>query len=292
MKTPKFSKTYAELLLTMTFLVFIPFTAALCATYIEKSFFNILILYIITLVIVIIPFLLLLYFKYISPMKELYRGTSEIIDGNLDYTFTASGKNDLSTLANNLNLMLKTIKQQQNTLEELTLTDHLTGLANRRRLDSQLEFEVERYKRYHTPLSILVCDVDDFKSVNDTYGHLLGDTVLAEMASSFITNLRKTDLPARFGGEEFVILLPDTSMAKAKLVADKLRNEVKALRFATKNNDLIGITLTIGISSTEQFDEFTKENLPTMDDAKYFLLEQADKALYRGKSAGKNQISI
>lgn len=240
---------------------------------------------------VMTPVMIWMYIKVIKPMEDLYKGTSEIIDGNLDYSFSSSGSSYFKALGNNLNLMLRTIKEQQLTLEELSLTDHLTGLANRRRLDEQMAYEIERYKRKGTPLSVMVCDIDDFKNVNDTYGHLLGDTVLAEMASLFITNLRKTDMAARFGGEEFVILLPDTPLVKAKVVADKLRKEVNNLRFATKDG-LLDITITIGISSTEQFDELMAEELETIEDPKNFLLEHADQALYRGKSSGKNQISM
>ncbi|QNO15623.1 diguanylate cyclase [Alkalicella caledoniensis] len=291
MQVIKNSKVLKELLLFILFITAIPLSIAILTTFTKVSLPFTIVYFFLTLLFVMTPVMVWMYIKIIKPVEDFCKGTSEIIDGNLDYSFSSGGSSYFNALGNNLNLMLKTIKEQQLTLEELSFTDHLTGLANRRRLDEQMVYEIERYKRKGTPLSVMVCDIDDFKNVNDTYGHLLGDTVLAEMASLFITNLRKTDMAARFGGEEFVILLPDTPLPKAKVVADKLRKEVNNLRFATKDG-LLDITITIGISSTEQFDELMARELETIEEPKIFLLEQADQALYRGKSAGKNQISM
>ncbi|SHJ83740.1 diguanylate cyclase (GGDEF) domain-containing protein [Anaerobranca californiensis DSM 14826] len=251
---------------------------------INKAFIRIFLSSIIFTFIIIFIFHLWVKRNIIAPIEKLQKGTTEVIKGNLNYDFTVDVNNDLAFLGENLNKMVKTIYKQQKELEELVRTDPLTGLANRRHFDQQLELEIERCKRKGTPLSLLVCDIDDFKCINDTYGHLLGDTVLVELGSLFITNLRKTDLPSRFGGEEFVILLPDTPLEKAIIVANKLLEEVKKLEFDTPDG-LLSISITIGVASSEQIPDFD-----IIPDPKNILLENGDKALYRGKYNGKNQV--
>ncbi|SES99868.1 GGDEF domain-containing protein [Anaerobranca gottschalkii] len=251
---------------------------------VTKTFITILFFCIISLLLIITIFLFWIKKNIIDPINKLQENTAEVIKGNLNYDFTIDVNNDIAQLGQNLNRMVKTIYEQQKTLEELVRTDPLTGLANRRHFDQQLELEIERCKRKGTPLSLLVCDIDDFKCINDTYGHLLGDTVLVELGSLFITNLRKTDLPSRFGGEEFVILLPDTPLEKAMIVANKLLEEVKKLEFDTPDGPL-SISITIGVASSEQIPDFDKIN-----DPKNILLDYGDKALYRGKYNGKDQV--
>ena len=251
-----------------------------------RDFLTMLFISLLSSSIFIIPLLYWVYKKIVFPISQLRKGVHKVRRGNFDHDFSVSTGNDFDDLASNLNHMIKTIKQQQLKLEELSLTDHLTGLANRRRLETHLEFELERFKRKGTPLSLLVCDIDDFKIFNDLHGHLLGDTVLAEVGSLFKTNLRKTDVPSRFGGEEFVILLPETNLNDAKQVADKLREEVSKMTFSTTDN-FLKISMTIGISSTDQI-----KNLVELKNPSNTLLDRADRAMYKGKGSGKNRISI
>ncbi len=160
----------------------------------------------------------------------------------------------------------------------LSLTDPLTGLYNRRHLDSNLEREFLRSKRYHNNLSIAVIDIDFFKKVNDTYGHLCGDYVLKEVAYMILDTLRKTDMVFRCGGEEFVALLTETPLEKALIPLERLRKRIEEYPFEYNNNKL-QVTISIGVNSTESGVETAGE-----------FLDGADKALYFAKNNGRNQV--
>jgi len=160
----------------------------------------------------------------------------------------------------------------------LSLTDHLTGLYNRRHLDNTLEREFLRAKRYKNPLSISVIDIDFFKKVNDTYGHLCGDYILKEIAYLILETFRKTDIVFRYGGEEFVVLLTETPLDKALIPLERLRASVENYKFKFNKND-IKITISAGISEIN-------ENTKTSGE----FLDNADKALYEAKKTGRNQI--
>jgi diguanylate cyclase len=157
--------------------------------------------------------------------------------------------------------------------------DALTGLPNREAYDERLEQEVTRLKRYGNKLSLMVCDIDLFKRINDNYGHLAGDKVLKIIAKSLQVNIRDSDFIARFGGEEFVALMPETSKEEAKLVAEKLRQKIENSPFSFKKEP-VQITISFGIS------EFAQDE--TADE----VFSRADKALYEAKDNGRNQVKI
>jgi len=157
--------------------------------------------------------------------------------------------------------------------------DALTGLPNRESYQQRFEQEVNRIDRYGGTLSLMVCDIDLFKRINDSYGHLAGDKVLKIIAKSLQRNLRDTDFIARFGGEEFVALMPETSVKEAKLVAEKLRRKVEESPFNFKKEP-VQITISFGIS------QFAKgESLEE-------VFQRADDALYRAKDKGRNQVQL
>lgn len=160
----------------------------------------------------------------------------------------------------------------------LSLTDALTGLYNRRHLDANLEREFLRSKRYHNNLSIAVIDIDFFKKVNDTYGHLCGDYVLKEVAYMILDTLRKTDMVFRCGGEEFVALLTETPLEKALIPLERLRKRIEKYPFEYNDNKF-QVTISIGVNSTESGVETAGE-----------FLDGADKALYLAKNNGRNQV--
>ncbi len=158
--------------------------------------------------------------------------------------------------------------------EKLAITDPLTGLFNRLKLDSLLKNELERLRRHSGELGIMLIDIDDFKKVNDSYGHQAGDELLIAFSNVIKKNIRKTDSPGRWGGEEFLILCPGTSEVGLEQLAEKLRSEIEQEAF----KDLKPITASIGISSFKERD--------TLKD----IISRADKALYRAKEKGKNKV--
>jgi two-component system, cell cycle response regulator len=165
-------------------------------------------------------------------------------------------------------------------LEALARTDPLTQLLNRRALLTQLGTEVERVRRYNAPLSILMIDVDQFKEVNDTYGHLAGDQVLVEVALLLARTARSVDAVARYGGDEFVIAVPETGEVGAIAFAERLRDKIQAHPFEIGKGHPIRLTVSIGVA------DFPKPRVETAED----LLDCADRALYRAKAGGRNLV--
>lgn len=155
-------------------------------------------------------------------------------------------------------------------------TDALTGLNNRHAFDCRLEEEFARWRRYNFPLSLIIVDVDHFKKVNDTYGHLAGDKVLHVIGTHLKQATRATDFPARYGGEEFVVLLPEVDLNGARSVAEKIRQAVEEKPFRSGDNR-VNITVSCGVASFRQ------------GDARRSSFERADEALYRAKRGGRNR---
>jgi len=162
---------------------------------------------------------------------------------------------------------------------ELAVTDGLTGLNNRRYLDKHLNLLFDRAMARARPLSICITDIDRFKSVNDTHGHDAGDEVLKEFAARIRSTVRGADLACRFGGEEFVVIMPDTLPETAAAIAERLRHVVESQPFQLRNGATLTITASLGISSTVWGAESAEQ-----------LLKQADRALYEAKHGGRNRV--
>lgn len=167
-------------------------------------------------------------------------------------------------------------KAAEAALSQLASTDPLTGIANRRRLDTELEQEMKRAERYHTPLSIVMFDVDHFKKVNDTYGHPVGDRVLIDLATLIAGNIRTHDLLARWGGEEFVILTHNCEAEVAANLSEKLRSAIEEFEFHTVGK----VTCSFGVTSFHP------------GESVHELVSRADKALYLAKMRGRNCVEI
>ncbi len=167
-------------------------------------------------------------------------------------------------------------------LEALARTDPLTQLLNRRALLQQLATEVERTRRYNAPLSILMIDVDEFKDVNDTHGHLAGDQVLIEVALLLARTARSVDSVARYGGDEFVIAVPETGEAGAIAFAERLRDKIQSHAFDIGKGQPLKLTVSIGVA------DFPEAKIESAED----LLECADQALYRAKAGGRNLVCV
>jgi two-component system cell cycle response regulator len=175
---------------------------------------------------------------------------------------------------------LETTRADNRRLEALATTDPLTRVLNRRALLDRLNAEVDRARRFNGVLSLLVLDVDHFKPINDTYGHLAGDSVLRQLGALLDDAVRKVDIVARYGGEEFVMLLPETSREGGILFAERLRERIAAKPFDVGLENPVHLTVSIGIAS------FPSPRVTTTED----LFARADEALYRAKSGGRNRV--
>lgn len=175
---------------------------------------------------------------------------------------------------------IETARADNDRLEALAHTDHLTQLVNRRALTIRLVTEMERVRRYNAPLSMLLIDLDHFKLVNDTYGHIAGDSVLAAVASLLQRAVRSVDMVARYGGEEFVVVLPETGRQGAVAFAERIRERIAAHGFSIGEPDLIHVTASIGVAT------YPSPRLDSVED----LFRAADVALYRAKGNGRNLV--
>ncbi|MBA53656.1 MAG: diguanylate cyclase [Pseudomonadales bacterium] len=174
------------------------------------------------------------------------------------------------------------LEQLNKKLEELSDTDQLTGLKNRRFLDRVLEEEYARCSRYQHSMALLLMDIDHFKHFNDTYGHLIGDECLREVAQAIRKGLRwPSDRPTRYGGEEFCVLLPETAVEGALTVAERIRECVASMEFKVKNQS-VPVTVSIGLMVT----------VPTTDNDCADMLAKADEALYQSKANGRNRVTL
>jgi diguanylate cyclase (GGDEF)-like protein len=173
----------------------------------------------------------------------------------------------------------KALKASMDELELLATTDELTGLHNRRSLMNRLKFEVARTRRFRTPLSAVMLDIDHFKLINDRFGHQAGDAVLAAIGRLVRENVRVIDVAGRYGGEELCILLPNTPLEGACKFAETLRSRIEA-QVHSVGERTVPVTASLGVGAFNHMD---------IDDAD-MLLKQADGALYRAKAKGRNRV--
>ena len=163
---------------------------------------------------------------------------------------------------------------------ELAVTDQLTGLHNRRYMASQLDALVRRAGAGGDPVALLVIDIDHFKKINDSFGHAIGDEVLREFAVRLASNVRAIDLPVRFGGEEFVVVMPDTELDHAHRIAERIRLHVAGSPFRVMGGDeLLTVTISIGVASSLGAADTPAD-----------LIKRADEAMYEAKSKGRNRV--
>ncbi len=176
--------------------------------------------------------------------------------------------------------ILMRIKWLYSETKYLTITDSLTGLYNRRYFQQALGREFARAKRYNLPLSIVMFDIDHFKNVNDTYGHQFGDKVIAGIAKQIKDSLRRTDYICRYGGEEFVLILPETTSSNAVIPIERIREKIESNCFSCYNED-ITVTISAGIACIE---------LKMTTEAE--LIKRADESLYKAKENGRNRVEV
>ncbi len=172
----------------------------------------------------------------------------------------------------------KDLQKKGAELEKLSITDYLTGINNRRKFNEAIKSESLRASRYNHPLSLLIIDIDDFKVINDTYGHPFGDTVLKSLTTVFLLSTRETDIIARYGGEEFAIILPETEYETALVVSERIRSNVEKRKLSSSTGE-INITISIGLAT------IASENI---DPDK--IIQLSDECLYSAKKLGKNRV--
>lgn len=166
-------------------------------------------------------------------------------------------------------------------LYEISNLDNLTGLFNRRYMEVKIDYEIKRTKRIKSTFGIIFIDIDHFKIVNDTYGHGQGDQVLAKLGFTIIQSVREIDIPCRLGGEEFIIVLPETDQQSTLIVAKRIEKRITELEFKYKGK-AFRITVSMGICNFN----------PKIDKNIELLIERADRALYLAKNSGRNRIVI
>jgi len=210
----------------------------------------------------------------IHPLGRLAQGAATVAEGDLAVDIPVVGGGEVGRLTTIFNHMVARLREGREALERLTVTDGLTGLFNRRRLMETLGAEAERAQRGAGPFSVLMIDVDHFKQYNDTHGHQAGDTVLARVADVLRDVIRQIDTASRYGGEEFLLLLPQTGAAAAVEVAERLRKNVSAAELDGER-----VTVSVGVA------EF-----PGNGNTVESLIAAADAALYRAKMDGRDRV--
>lgn len=228
----------------------------------------------------------------VKPLKRLSRAADAIAGGDLNVELPVVRGDEIGHLTQVFNQMTNNLRrsheeveaashvlQQQNELlETLSVTDGLTGLYNRKKLDDILAQQLERFSRNQRPFAVLLLDIDHFKTVNDTYGHLAGDEILKNTAKTLSQSIRSVDYAARYGGEEFAIVLPETSTHTARELAERIRHQIERARCQFDGQSLT-ITLSIGVAAVRDDDETAQA-----------VIGRADQMLYEAKHAGRNRV--
>lgn len=224
--------------------------------------------------------------RIITPEKKIYipLEVANNVLGIMGLMGTKTlGKNQLrflSTMSNQVALALKNGVEHQK-VQELAITDELTGLHNRRAFHDALDRELQRSKRYQKSLSLIMLDIDGFKGINDAFGHQVGDDVLKSLAVRLQGAVRETDLLARYGGDEFAIILPETKAGEAVISAERLKNTVKNYSFKAEGTHH-SVTLSIGIADVTN----------GSTDSRHELINRADSLLYTSKGHGGNSVKV
>ena len=227
----------------------------------------------------------------VVPLQRLIYATEKIVKGDLDVELTTTQHNEMGQLTLMFNQMTDKLRQNQaeinaastamqlknQLLETLSITDSLTGLYNRNKLNLIINDQLARYARNKRPFAILMIDVDYFKTLNDSLGHVAGDEILTAVANKIIHCIRSVDFAARYGGDEFILILTETTVEEAMKTAERIRAHVASI-YCTAINETVNVTLSIGIIQSEP-----------EDTSLTILLSRVDSALYEAKHAGRNQ---
>lgn len=215
----------------------------------------------------------------LHPLRILEQGADSLGAGDLSHRVSMAARDELGHLGQAFNLMAERLAKSQSALEELSTHDALTGLYNFRVLHRRLLEEEERSRRYGHPFSLLMLDIDYFKAVNDTHGHLAGDEALRAVAALIRRVVRPVDLVARYGGEEFTLVLPETPSPGARAMAERIREMIATNPIPLPSGQTVNLTASIGVASYPEDAESAEK-----------LIGAADQALYTAKSSGRNRV--
>jgi diguanylate cyclase (GGDEF)-like protein len=228
----------------------------------------------------------------VKPLDSLIGAADRIASGDLAVQLHVATEGEIGQLTRVFNKMVdrlrhsheevgaanQVLQDQNQKLEALSVTDSLTGVYNRKKLDDILADQFTRYRRSHRAFALLMLDIDNFKSLNDTYGHLTGDEVLANLAAILKRSVRNVDFVARYGGEEFVVVLVETPAEAALQIAERIRALVETPRLGAANK-LISVTVSLGVTDSRDGDARPED-----------VLARADRAMYEAKHAGRNMV--
>ena len=207
--------------------------------------------------------------KVIDPMRDLAEGKP-----TFDKRLVRYSDDEMGELVDSFNLLTDKLERDYRAIEQLSITDKLTQLYNRAKMEELFEMELNQIQRYQIPFSIILIDLDHFKSVNDTYGHLTGDKVLQELADVLRNNVRSTDYLGRIGGEEFLIIATHADLEQTLVLAENLRVKIEAFDFTEVGQK----TGSLGVATWHPGDNDTS------------MLQRADECLYYAKEHGRNQV--
>ncbi len=215
------------------------------------------------------------------PLRELEQGAERLGRGELSYRVAVVHKDEIGRLAALFNRMARRLEQSYHALKRLSIRDYLTGMNNAREFHRLLREEAERSRRYESSFSLALIDVDHFKRINDRYGHQVGDGVLREVAQKIRTLVRRVDLPARIGGEEFAVILPETGPWETLALAERMRASLAKTPIVVPGleGEPLAVTVSIGVATFPQQAHTEKQ-----------LFAEADKALYQAKRDGRNLV--
>lgn len=227
----------------------------------------------------------------ITPLRRLIGAAERIAGGDLTLQLPAAQDDEVGRLTRAFNRMTNglrhsraeieaaslALQQQNQLLERLSVTDSLTGLYNRRKLDEFLAGQIARFQRHGRGFSVLMLDIDHFKPLNDNHGHQLGDEVLAQVAKILAQSIRNVDFAARYGGEEFVVVLAETDLPAAVDTAERIRATVADAAYGSAEQP-IAVTVSVGVAEYQN------------DETADTVIARADRALYQAKDAGRNRV--
>lgn len=215
----------------------------------------------------------------LQSVGRLELGVRAIAEGDYTKRVDIKTHDEFGRLADTFNDMAKRLATAYSHLEQLSLRDGLTGILNRRALEDALAAESARAKRFGEKYSLLMFDIDHFKKINDAYGHLFGDDVLIALSAVIDNQIRPVDQFGRYGGEEFVVIMPETDIESAATSAERFRKKIEAMRLVDERGNTVPVSASFGVASSSDNTE------SAMD-----LLELADKRLYLAKHAGRNKV--
>lgn len=217
----------------------------------------------------------------LRPMRDLEAGTARFAAGELGFRLSPRGRDEISQLKLSFNAMAAALEENQRALQDLSVRDPLTGLFNHRQFYQLLAAELARSQRYGHQVSLLMLDIDYFKRVNDSFGHLAGDQVLRQLPELIRGQLRINDIPCRYGGEEFGVILPETAGEQALEVAERIRSVVAREPVELPDGGSLRITVSIGVATYGGGAQSEER-----------LVSAADSALYRAKRIGRNRVCV